>query len=83
MENENIINVYLDNDITETSSDLTYTENTINDTNNIVEVLSENTTNSITLDIIHNDLGVICTFLVVFSVLIFIRIIYKFFSMFF
>lgn len=47
---------------------------------------SENTVqeaNTVTLETIHNDLGFICSFLVLATVVIFIIIIYKFFNMFF
>lgn len=39
--------------------------------------------NIVTLETIHNDLGIICCFLVITSVVIFIRMILKFFNMFF
>ncbi|MCI9063411.1 MAG: hypothetical protein HFJ17_02245, partial [Clostridia bacterium] len=38
---------------------------------------------NVTLETIHQDLGFICTFLVIAAVLIFMRIIYKLFNMFF
>lgn len=45
-------------------------------TENVVE-------NIVTLDTIHNDLGVITIFLVLFSVVLLINYIYRFFKIFF
>lgn len=39
--------------------------------------------NEVTLSTIHEDLGFICTFLVIAAVLVFIRLICKFFNIFF
>lgn len=38
---------------------------------------------TVTLDTIHQDLGFICAFLVLFSVVVLLKAIYKFFNMFF
>ncbi len=42
-----------------------------------------NTTDPVTLETIHQDLGVICTFLVIAAVLIFMSMLYKLFKIFF
>lgn len=42
-----------------------------------------NTTNPVTLETIHTDLGFICSFLVIAAVLIFMSILYKLFKIFF
>lgn len=62
--------------------------NTVEYTNSTIDNTTENytsvdTTNVVTLETIHQDLGFICTFLVIASVLIFMRILYKLFNMFF
>lgn len=57
--------------------------------NNIAEI--NNTTietgiieeNIVTLETIHNDLGFICSFLVIAAVVVFMTILYKFFNIFF
>ena len=62
--------------------------NTVEYINSTIDNTTENytsvdTTNVVTLETIHQDLGFICTFLVIASVLIFMRILYKLFNMFF
>lgn len=42
-----------------------------------------NTTDTVTLETIHTDLGFICSFLVIAAVLIFMSILYKLFKIFF
>ncbi len=44
------------------------------------EIIQENT---VTLETIHNDLGFICSFLVISAVVVFMIILYKFFNIFF
>lgn len=90
--------VFLDNEtntnndtvINETIEDTntTNTDNTI--TNNTEENIIDNTTTgtveevpSVTLETIHEDLGIICSFIILFSVVFLIHIIYKFFRIFF
>ena len=56
--------------------------------NQIIEenIVLENTTVEIQnekLDQIHEDLGIICSFLIIFALVILFRYIYKFFDMFF
>ncbi len=55
-----------------------------NTTDNItVNYIAVDDESNVTLETIHQDLGFICTFLVIAAVLIFMRIIYKLFNMFF
>lgn len=66
--------------------DIDLPSNSISD--NIISntITVENTTydeNAITLDDIHQDLGIICTFLIIFAVALLVKIILKFFNMFF
>ena len=68
-----MVKVIMENDFLE--------ENIFNNTT--TETIEKTTTNVVTLETIHEDLGFICTFLVIASVLIFIRIIYKLFNIFF
>ena len=56
-------------------------ETNTNSTNYINTTIQD--TNIITLDTIHNDLGIITSFLIIASVLIFMYIIYRLFKMFF
>lgn len=65
----------MENEIFENLIENTLTENT--------SYISEDVSSNITLQDIHNDLGFICSFLVIASVLIFMRIIYKLFNLFF
>lgn len=59
--------------------------NDIDYINNTTEtiIIQENQENIVTLETIHNDLGFICSFLVIASVVVFITILYKFFNIFF
>lgn len=50
--------------------------NTMTETGTIEE-------NIVTLETIHNDLGFICSFLVIAAVVVFMTILYKFFNIFF
>lgn len=76
----------MDNELIE-NENLTY--ETI--TNETVEETPENTVENETvqefptekLDLIHQDLGIICSFLVIFALVIVFRYVYKFFNMFF
>lgn len=52
----------------------------INNTTIETEIIEENI---VTLETIHNDLGFICSFLVIAAVVVFMTILYKFFNMFF
>ena len=63
-----------------------YGENSIlhgetNEENNENTVLVENTT--VNLETIHYDLGVICSFLIFFVLVVLLKYAYKFFNMFF
>lgn len=58
-----------------------FSEDTTVDTTNTT--LQDTDTNIITLETIHNDLGFICSFLVIAAVVVFMTILYRFFSMFF
>lgn len=73
----------MENESNNTNNDLIqeYESNTMQ--NETTENVVVEDTNTVTLVTIHHDLGFICTFLVIASVLIFIRIIYKLFNMFF
>lgn len=51
--------------------------------NIVVEDTTNNTTYNKQLEQIHNDLGFICCFLVVFVLFILLKYAYKFFDMFF
>lgn len=77
---ENIINNTNEESNTNTEAN-TPMENTI--TNETIENIIIEDTNTVTLDTIHNDLGFICAFLVIASVLVLCRLIYKFFNIFF
>lgn len=48
--------------------------------NTTTEIIEENI---VTLETIHNDLGFICSFLVIAAVVVFMTILYKFFNIFF
>lgn len=63
-------------------------ENNINDVNNTVENSTSNTIENTVnyndnLQTIHEDLGVICSFLIFFTLVIILKYIYKWFDMFF
>ena len=59
-------------------------ENTTNITNTTENVIIENvSTDTTTLSTIHNDLGIICTFLIFFTLGIIVKMIFKFFKIFF
>jgi len=66
----------MENEINEVVEN-SYIENTTTE-NVVVE-----DTNVVTLETIHNDLGFICSFLVIAAVLVFMKILYKLFNMFF
>lgn len=62
------------------------TENILNNTtleDTTEMILQDINTNTVTLETIHNDLGFICSFLVIAAVVVFMWILYRFFSMFF
>lgn len=59
-----------------------YIENFTNENKTIENILVKDT-NTVTLETIHNDLGFICSFLIIGSVVIFIIMLYKLFNMFF
>lgn len=59
-----------------------YIENFTNENETIENILVEDT-NTVTLETIHNDLGFICSFLIIGAVVIFIIMLYKLFNMFF
>lgn len=59
-----------------------YIENFTNENKTIENILVEDT-NTVTLETIHNDLGFICSFLIIGAVVIFMIILYKLFNMFF
>ena len=61
----------------------TIEENTNTTKNNTQETIIIDDHNTVTLETIHSDLGFICSFLVIASVIIFMRILYKLFDMFF
>lgn len=79
----------------ETSENLTTEENTVsNDTEQeiVQDIVSQNTAittqtviiesdSTVTLDTIHEDLGIICSFLIIGAVLIFFLILYKLFNL--
>ena len=70
-ENENVVeNITINNETDETENEVI--ENTVVD----------NTTNE-QLTQIHEDLGIICSFLILLALVIVFRYVYKFFSMFF
>lgn len=69
MEND----IYLENEII---------ENFTNENETIENILVEDT-NIVTLETIHNDLGFICSFLIIAAIVIFITMLYKLFNMFF
>ena len=54
--------------------------NNIEEANTTTEIIEENI---VTLETIHNDLGFICSFLVIAAVVVFMTILYKFFNIFF
>ncbi len=64
----------------ENNIDLFLEDATVDTTNT---TLQDSDTNIVTLETIHNDLGFICSFLVIASVVVFMTILYRFFSMFF
>ena len=62
--------------------------NEYEDFNNIEDINTTTETgtieeNIVTLETIHNDLGFICSFLVIAAVVVFMTILYKFFNIFF
>lgn len=59
-----------------------YIENFTNENKTIENILVKDT-NTVTLETIHNDLGFICSFLIIGAVVIFIIMLYKLFNMFF
>lgn len=65
----------MENDI-----DLFLEDTTVDTTNTTLQDID---TNTVTLETIHNDLGFICSFLVIAAVVVFMTILYRFFSMFF
>lgn len=79
--NENVIVNYDENTENET------TENENTETGEIVSnETTENTTtdiSSVNLDTIHGDLGIITSFLCIFSIIILVKIVLRFFNMFF
>lgn len=80
MENEVIQNIENKNSIYETENNA--------ETNEITtEVIQEDDVNNNILieklDVIHEDLGFICSFLIIFAIVGLLQYIYKFFSMFF
>lgn len=86
-ENMNIVSVFEDNESVEdevsdeiesTNKNEITEESTKNET--VQDISSENTEK---LDLIHQDLGVICSFLIIFALVILFKLIYKFFDIFF
>lgn len=63
------------------------TENSTETNENTAEVAQESTINNDViiekLDMIHEDLGFICSFLIIFTIIGLLQYIYKFFNMFF
>ncbi len=84
--NENVVE-NIENTSIEENSTNSIDNNVLND--NVITTENETIENTvvtddvITLDTIHNDLGVIVSFFCIFSVVILVKIILKFFSIFF
>lgn len=80
--NNEIINT--DNIISENTTNFNYNDIEINSIENeTTENIVIEDTNIVTLETIHNDLGFICSFLIIAAVLIFMKMLYKLFNMFF
>lgn len=72
----------MDNEINET--DVNEILNTNTEVNQIESnTVYEPTTGNVTLETIHNDLGFICTFLILGAIYVMCKLIYKGFDMFF
>lgn len=89
MENENLENVTQENAVNNINMENTATTDL--EENLVQDILSQNTitdteqttiedTNTVTLETIHQDLGFICCFLIIASVLVFLKILYKLFN---
>ena len=58
-------------------------ENTTNEESTKNETVQNTSETMDKLDLIHQDLGFICSFLIIFALVILFRMIYKFFDIFF
>lgn len=82
MENNEIEN---NNEITENTVENTteneITENEVEENTNTIILVDNNISDQITQ--VHEDLGIVTSFLIFFSLIIILRYVYKFFNMFF
>ena len=72
----------MENDNTNTEYNETSSNNTVDNTSTNTSVGSPAEYNE-KLDNLHSDLGIICSFLVFFTLVILLKYVYKFFNMFF
>lgn len=87
MENEETEFQNINTNNTNTSNSTENTSNNENEVNNTtqnitVEVVQDETTNE-QLNLIHNDLGFICSFIIFFVLVVLLKYSYKFFDIFF
>ena len=87
MENEETEFQNIDTNNTNTSNNTENTSNNENEVNNTtqnitIEVVQDQTTTE-QLNLIHNDLGFICSFIIFFVLVILLKYAYKFFDIFF
>lgn len=87
MENEETEFQNINTNNTNTSNSAENTTNNENEVNNTtqnitVEVVQDETTNE-QLNLIHNDLGFICSFIIFFVLVLLLKYAYKFFDIFF